>query len=183
MRCISFKGHSHQLPLANTIIPQSLPLHFFAVPAGVIFVLAVCGVNNELIGSLALVGCLLLILTKAGMEFSADHRAVREYYSLFGWRFGRWQSLPPIVGVTVKYFSEIVSPTPGRYSWGIWNDAPRHYAKLVVLLSVKNNPVGMVVGNFSLNEATEALDFARVMAEGFAVPVHTFLPDEQFNAL
>jgi len=183
MRCISFKGHSHQLPLANTISPQSLPLHFFAVPAGVIFVLAVCGVNNELIGSLALVGCLLLILTKAGMEFSADHRAVREYYSLFGWRFGRWQSLPPIVGVTVKYFSEIVSPTPGRYSWGIWNDAPWHYAKLVVLLSVKNNPVGMVVGNFSLNEATEALDFARVMAEGFAVPVHTFLPDEQFNAL
>lgn len=183
MRCISFRGHSHQLPLANTISPQSLPLHFFAVPAGVIFVLAVCGVNNELIGSLALVGCLLLILTKAGMEFSADHRAVPEYYSLFGWRFGRWQSLPPIVGVTVKYFSEIVSPTPGRYSWGIWNDAPWHYAKLVVLLSVKNNPVGMVVGNFSLNEATEALDFARVMAEGFAVPVHTFLPDEQFNAL
>ena len=147
-----------------------------------IFVLAVCGVNNELIGSLALVGCLFLILTKVGMEFSADHRAVRAYYSLFGRRFGRWQPLPPIVGVTVKYFSEVVSPTPGRYSWGIWNDAPRHYAKLVVLLSVKNNLVGIVVGNFSLDKATEALDFARNMAEGFAVPMHTFMPGEQFNA-
>ena len=182
MQWVSFRGHSYQLSLANTISPQSLPLHFFAVPAGVIFVLAVCGVNNELIGCLALVGCLLLILTKAGMEFSADYRAVREYYSLFGRRFGRWQPLPPIVGVTVKYFSKVVSPTLSRYSWGIWNDAPRRYEKLVVLLSVKNKPVGMVVGNFSLNDATEALDFARDMAEGFAVPVHTFLPGEQFNA-
>lgn len=70
----------------------------------------------------------------------------------------------------------LVSPTPGRYSWGIWNDAPRHYEKLVVLLSVQNNPLGMVVGNFSLDNATEALDFARDMAKSFAVPVHTFCP-------
>ena len=142
------------------------------------FVLAVCGVNEKLIGSLALGGCLLLVLTKAGMEFSADHGSVRDYYSLFGQRFGRWRPLPPIVGVTVKYFSEVVSPTPGRSSWGVWNDAPRHHKKLVVLLSVKNSPVGIIVGNFSLDEETEALDFAQGIAEGFAVPVHTFLPGE-----
>ena len=145
--------------------------------------LAVLGVNNKIGGSFALIGCLLIVLTKAGMEFSTDCRSFREYYSLFGWRFGRWEQLPAIVGVTVKYFSETTSVTPGRYSWGIWNDSPRQCEKLVVMLSVKNKPIGIVIGDFSLDDVNEAMSFAHNIAEGFAVPVHTFLPVNQFKPL
>ena len=145
--------------------------------------LAVLGVNNKIGGSFALIGCLLIVLTKDGMEFSADCRSFRDYYSLFGWRFGRWEQLPFIVGVTVKYFSETASATPGRYSWGIWNDSPRHCEKLVVMLSVINKPIGIVIGNFSLDDVNEAMSFAHNIAEGFVVPVHTFLPVNQFKPL
>ena len=140
-------------------------------------------VDNKISGSLALGVCLLIILAKVGMEFSADHRASREFYSLFGRKFGRWKPLPPIVGVTVKYFSEVASITPGSYSWGIWNTAPKHYEKLVVMLSVQDKPVGIIIGNFPLGDVNEALDFAHNIAEEFAVPVHTFLPANQFKPL
>lgn len=142
--------------------------------------LAVFGVNNLISGSLALVGCLLLILTKAGMEFNADHRSFREYYSLLGWRFGHWEQLPPIVGVTVKYFSEVSNARPSKYSW---NDATTHHEKLVVMLSVKNKPIGIVIGDFSLDDVNPAIDFAHDIAEGFCVPVHIFLPENRFKPL
>ena len=142
--------------------------------------LAVLGVDNKVGGSLALFGCLLIILAKAGMEFSEDYRSFRECYSLFGQRFGRWERLPPIVGVTVKYFSETASSTPSKYSW---SDAPVHYEKLVVMLSVENKSVGIIIANFSLDDVNPAIDFAHDIAEGFGVPVHIFLPSNQFKPL
>ena len=147
-----------------------------AAPAGVAFVLVVGGANRELTVGLTLVACLLDGLFQAGLEVCAVPRAMREYYSLFGRRWGRWQPLPPIVGVTVKYFSELIPPTPGKYSWGVWNDQPRRDEQLVVLLSVQDKPVGVVVGHFAPDEAAGALAFARGLADAFAVPVHTFLP-------
>ena len=56
-------------------VPQSLPLRFFAFPAGGLFGLAAGGVTDQLVGCLALGGCLLLVLTKARMEFRADPAA------------------------------------------------------------------------------------------------------------
>lgn len=134
--------------------------------------------NCELIVGLTLLACLLSWSTQAGLEVRATPRALREYYSLFGRRWGRWQPLPPIVGVTVKYFSELVPPTPSKYSWGIWNDQARRDEQLIVLLSVQDRPVGVVVGHFAADDAPGALAFARGLADDLAVPVHTFLPSE-----
>ena len=164
------------LPLANHLSSPSRPLPLFALPAGVAFVLVVGGVNREFTVGLTLAGCLLAWLTQAGVEVRAAPRAMRTYYSLFGRRWGRWQPLPPIVGVTVNYFSELVPPTQGKYSWGIWNDQPRRDEQVVVLLSVQDRPVGVVVGHFALDAVADALVFVRGLADGFAVPVHTFLP-------
>lgn len=140
--------------------------------------LAVFGVDSKISGSLALFGCLLIILAKAGMEFSEDHRSFREYYSLFGRRFGHWEPLPPIVGVIVKYFSE--TATASKYSW---SDTPIHYEKLIVMLSVQNKSVGIIIGDFSLDDVNPAIDFAHDIAEEFSVPVHIFLPTDQFKPL
>ena len=152
----------------------------FALPAGVAFGLVVCGVNRDLIVGLTLVAGLLTWFTQAGVEVRPAPRALRAYYALFGRRWGRWQPLPPIVGVTVKYFSERVPFTPGKYSWGVWNNPPpRRDEQLVVLLSVQNNPVGVVIGHFAVDDDTGAVAFARGLADDLAVPVHTFLPSEQ----
>ncbi|MCC3155118.1 hypothetical protein Q3A66_18490 [Hymenobacter sp. BT770] len=166
--------------MPSPISPSSLHPKFFAIPAGIFFVLAIFNLDNLIGGTIALVASLLIILTKAGMEFSEDHDSFREYYSLFGWRAGRWKLLPPIVGVTVKYFSEVSSGRPSKYSW---NDAPTHYEKLVVMLSVKNKPTGIIIGNFSLDDVNPAIDFAHDVAEEFDVPVHLFLPDNRFKQL
>lgn len=141
---------------------------------------AVFKIDNMIGGSLALAVCLIIVLIKSGMEFSSDYHSFRKYYSLFGWRLGRWEKLPPIVGITVKYFSEISGTSQSKYSW---KNAPTHYEKLIVMLSVKNKSVGIIIGNFSLDDVNPAIDFAHNIAEGFGVPVHIFLPENQFKQL
>ena len=165
----------------DPISPSALHPKFFAIPAGIFFVLAVFRVDNIIGALLALFSCLLIVMTKAGMEFSADNHSFRDYYSLLGWRFGRWESLPPIVGVTVKYFSEMEGGGSGRYSWGIWNNAPRSHGMLIVMLSVQNKSTGIIIANFSTDAVNNALDFSHGIAENFGVPVNTFLPADLFN--
>ena len=132
-------------------------------------------------GSLALVACLLIILTKEGIEFSDDHRSMRNYYSLLGWRYGSWEPLPTITGVTLKYFSELVNNTNSKYSWGVWNNTPNRNEKLIVMLSVQNRATGIILGEFSMDDVNSANSFAHDIAEEFAVPVHVFLPASQFR--
>ena len=129
-----------------------------------------------------LFGCVLVGLIRAGMDFSADNRLYREYYMLFGRRFGRWQPLPVIVGVTLKYFSEVVTVNSGN-NWKVWHNGPNRIGKLVVMLSVKNTATGIILSYFSLDDVNQASDFAHEIAEKFGVPVNIFLPTNQFRTL
>ena len=117
---VSFRGPSPPLPLANTLSLQLLPLHWFAIPAGVAFVLVFCGVDRELTVGFILAGCLRL-LTHPGVEVSADHRDLRETIpcSVGGGAAGNR------FGVTMKYFSELVPPPPRPVQlWNLERPAP-----------------------------------------------------------
>ena len=166
--------------MAAPISSNSSHAKLFAIPIGMFVLLAICGVDSKIAVTLALGGCLLITLIKAGIEFSADYRSYREYYSLFGMRFGAWKRHPSIVGVTIKYFSETASTKSHKYSW---NDTPAQHKKLIVMLSVENKSDGIIIGDFSLNDVNSAIDFAHDIAEGFGVPVHLFLPSNQFKPL
>lgn len=145
--------------------------------------LTVFNVDNTIGAALALFCCLFIALTKTGMEFSADNQFFREYYSLLGWRFGRWERLPPIVGVTVKYFSEMAGGGSDRYSWGIWNNTARSQARIIIMLSVENKSTGRIIDNFLTKDVSDALHFAHDIAENFGVPVNIFLPSDLLNPL
>jgi len=131
---------------------------------------------------MGLLGCLLVSFSTTGIEFSADNKFFRKCHALFGWRVGRWQKLPIIVGVTLKYFSKFEKTDSGD-TWGIWNNTPQREEKLVVMLSVKHTAVGIILGNFSVKDVNQAGDFAHEVANRLGVPVNTYLPSAQFKPL
>ncbi len=123
--------------------------------------------------------CLAPSLGQTNLEISPDCRRFRDYYALFGLRLGRWQPLPPIVGVTLKFYSTI-SRSNSKYEW---NATTSHHEELVVLLSVKGSATGMIIGRFDPDDVNLAIDFAHDTAERLGVVVHTHLPADQFKPL
>jgi hypothetical protein len=117
-----------------------------------------------------------------GVELSADRHQFRSYYGLLGLKIGRWQPLPPVVGVTLKYYSKI-QRSNSRYSRGILGAAARRAEELVVLLSVRNSATGIIVGRFSLDDVNPAIDFAHDLADELDVGVNMYLPPNQFKPL
>ena len=126
--------------------------------------------------AVALVVAMLLgALASSGhtaLELSPDYRKYRKYYSLFGWKTGRWQQLPPVVRVTLKYFATSSRHT-SKYTWG---SAVARHEELVVMLSIKNSATGLIIGTFSLDDVNPAIDFARDTAEHLGVPINKYLP-------
>jgi hypothetical protein len=121
-------------------------------------------------------------LGRQGTDLSADHRFYRYYFGLLGWRWGRWQPLPPVVGVTLKFYTEVSRGNAGNgpASWGIWNTSNVHYEKLVLLLSLQNSTEGLVLREFSSTELTEARQVAQEVASSFGnVPVHEYLAPQR----
>lgn len=122
-----------------------------------------------------MLGGLIASFGKVGVEFSTDFRSFREYHALFGWRIGRWQQLPIISGVTLKYFSEVI-PTDSTYSWGIWNDKPTIAKELIVMLSIQNKSTGIIIGRFSVQDTHQAVGYVQGVAKDFGVPARIYLP-------
>lgn len=132
-----------------------------------------------LIGLVILALCLAPTLGQTNLEISPDYRQFREYYAWFGLKLGRWQPLPAITGVTLKFFST-VSHSSSKYSW---NSTTSRHEELVVLLSVRNSATGMIIGRFDLDDVNPAIDFAHDAAERLGVAVHYHLPTDQFRPL
>ena len=119
-----------------------------------------------------------------GLEISADRRHRRDYWGLLGRRFGRWQPLPPVVGITLKYHSTVAKAgRPSALSWGIWKPASRRHQELVLMLSLSKQPTGLIVGRYDLDDVNAAIDFAHELAEYFDVPVNQYLPPHLFQPL
>ncbi|MEJ7664621.1 MAG: hypothetical protein WKG07_36450 [Hymenobacter sp.] len=119
-----------------------------------------------------------------GLEISADRRRSREYWGLRGWRVGSWRPLPPVVGITLKYYA--VRTKASRVtstSWGVWKPASHRHEELVVMLSLRNRATGLIVGRCALDDVNAAIDFAHELAGYFDVPVHQYLPPHLFEPL
>lgn len=111
---------------------------------------------------LGLLFCLGVNLHCTGLEISANKRNYRSYVGLPGLHLGRWQPLPPVVGVTLKYFSS-------------------SRERIVVLLSVGGQSQGLVCGRFELDDVNKAIDLAHDTAEAFSVLVTMYLPPHLFQ--
>jgi hypothetical protein len=170
----------------NTSTPRYLlRLVFWAAALGIAGLALLLGASVWKALFLAALLSLPWVLLKAfytGVELSADRRQFRSYFGLLGLKIGRWEHLPPIVGVTLKYYSKI-QRSNSRYSRGILGAAARRAEELVVLLSVRNSPTGIIVGRFSLDDVNPAIDFAHDLADELDVGVNMYLPPGQFKPL
>jgi hypothetical protein len=170
----------------NTSKPHTrFQFGFLAVPVGVAAVALLMGATVWKALLLAVLLSLPWAVLKAfytGVELSADRRQFRSYFGLLGLKIGSWQPLPPVVGVTLKYYSKI-QRSNSRYSTSILSAAARRAEELVVLLSVPNSPTGIIVGRFALDDVNPAIDFAHDLADELDVGVNMYLPPNQFKPL
>jgi len=126
---------------------------------------------------------LLALATLAGsghtaLELSSDHQYYRKYYAVLGLKMGRWQLLPPVIGITVKYYSSITR-VRAKYNQG----STRYRSEeVVVMLSVKGSTTGFIIGRFATDEVNTAIDLAYDTATGFRVPVNMYLPPDRFTS-
>ena len=69
------------------------------------FILIVLGgyllVTANWLGLIPLVVGLVLFLSTVGIQIDFSQPAHREYYGIFGFKFGKWKELPPVEYVTV----------------------------------------------------------------------------------
>lgn len=140
--------------------------------------------SNWLAGAAGLLLVAGLSSLYTGLEISADRRHRRDYWGLLGRRFGRWQPLPPVIGITLKYYATVTKAgQPNVTSRNTWKPARRRSEELVLMLSLHNQPTGLIVGRYDLDEVNEAIDFAHELAEYFDVPVNQYLPPHLFQPL
>ena len=119
-----------------------------------------------------------------GLEISVDRQRSRDYWGLLSWRFGRWQPLPPVVGITLKYYAtRTKAGRPSALSGGVWKPTSRRHEELVLLLSLQNRATGLIVGRCALDDVNAAIDFAHELADYFNVPVQQYLPPHLFEPL
>ncbi|AMR25919.1 hypothetical protein A0257_01615 [Hymenobacter psoromatis] len=111
----------------------------------------------------------------AGKEISAEFTQVRDYYDLLGWRFGSWQKLPTIVGVTLKKFSVLQSRMPAAMSWGSWQNSTGRLEEIVIILSVQHSRQGIIIGRTSVETLDQTTEAANRLAAHFGVPVNLYL--------
>ena len=142
-------------------------------------VVIIARVDPVVSAGVGLLGCLMITLGHSGLEFSPDCLTYRYYHKILGYRFGRWQTLPTVVGVTVKYFSTR-RKSSSKYEW---SNASKQNEVLIIMLSIANARGGIIIAYFSMDDVNQASDFAHKVAEKLHVPVNIYLPENQFKPL
>ena len=104
-----------------------------------------------------------------GVDFDLDCRRYRLYTGLHKWKIGTWTQLPTISGVTIKYFTEIITTEDET---GLRTDKD---ARFILLLSVANSSQGIIIQQFGLTEKEHALIMGARIAAIFQVPLATFI--------
>ena len=126
--------------------------------------------GNWLYGLAGLILGLILGFLYKGFGFDLSAKRYRVYTGLFQWRFGGWEPLPSVVGVTVKYFSQLTtSGEPGR----LRTDKSGEY---ILMLSIENSANGVILQRFGSNQAEYALELGKRVANVFDVRLTSFLP-------
>ena len=104
-----------------------------------------------------------------GIDFDLDCKRYRLYTGLHRWKFGAWKQMPAIVGVTIKYFSELVTT---ENETGLRTDKN---ARLILMLSVTDSSQGIIIQQFDLTEKKFALTTGARIAAILQVPLATFV--------
>ena len=147
--------------------------HLFTRESVVAVVFAAAGIyflcnHGWFLGCSGVLLAVSLAFLYKGLGFDLSGKRYRVYTGLFDWRFGTWEVLPPISGVTVKYFSELVtSGKAGRMR----TDQVGYY---VLMLSVVDSPQGLILQRFGLNQKEYALELSEQIANIFQVQVATY---------
>ena len=158
-------------PLART----GFQLRYLGATIPLVFVLVALDTAPWQAVLLGLAAWLLSSRGYAGKELTTDFAQVRDYYDLLGWRFGRWQKLPVIVGVTLKRYSVLQSDRPAAMGWGSWQNATRRVEELVIMLSVQDSRQGLIVGRTAVAELTATTEAAQRLAAHLGVPLNCYL--------
>ncbi|QJX48538.1 hypothetical protein HMJ29_17085 [Hymenobacter taeanensis] len=151
----------------------------FGLPITLFFILIIAGCAPLLSAVIGLVSCVgAHWLVQTGLEIDTTNRLQRTYYTVLGDVVGSWEPLPPIAGVTLKYFSTVThNTTPSsKNSWGIWKDDHKRNEELIVMLSVAQSNTGITLQAFSIDRLQAAHDFGQSLASQFGVPLNIYLP-------
>lgn len=150
----------------------------YAFPLGLFFIAVLVGGQPIVWAGVAFFLIGIAMLGQHGLEIDPAQARMRTYHSLFGYSVGRWQPLPSVVGVTIKYFAyTTTNATPsGNSSWGIWNDSRQFSKEIVTMLSVAGSSTGIILQTYALEQAAEAVDFGQTLADQLAVPLNNYLP-------
>lgn len=163
---------SYPLPIRLTRTPVAI-LNFI-VPLVTFFGLVGLGYSPLLSAGIALVLCVVSArLVHTGVEIDPVKKIQRTYYTALGRSVGTWKPLPPVTGVTLKYFS---SRSRKADTWGVWNEGDQRNEKLILLLSVAGSRTGITLQSFFTSSLPEAHQFAQEMADKLEVPLHVYLP-------
>ncbi|MDJ0365316.1 hypothetical protein QMK33_09130 [Hymenobacter sp. H14-R3] len=151
---------------------------------GVAGVLVLYGAAVWVAGLVGLAVVLGLSSLGTGLEFSPDLQRYRQYLELRRWRVGRWQSLPLVVGITLKYYSAVSKDSAlGSSNKYAWKNPKGRHQELIVMLSQQRSATGIIMAHFSLDAVNDAIDFAHELADRFQVPVNQYLPTHLFQPL
>lgn len=148
------------------------------IPITVFIILAIAGYQPVPSAIIALVCISASWFVHWGTEVDTLRRLQRTYYTVLGLSFGRWKPLPPIVGVTLKYFSSVShNPTPSSStSWGIWKDNFKRDEEVIIMLSIVQSSTGIIIRTVPIVELEAALEYAQSLAHQLGVPLNTYLP-------
>lgn len=125
--------------------------------------------KNWLLGIIGLLlGASLGFLYK-GIGFDLPNQRYRIYTGLFQFRFGRWTTLPAVVGVTIKYFSELVDCGDEGV---VRNEKIGCY---ILMLSVEHASNGIILQRFGLNRKKYVIKLGQIISDLLDVPLATFL--------
>jgi hypothetical protein len=126
----------------------------FGLPITLFFILIIAGCAPLVSGIVGLACCVgAHWLVQTGVEIDTTRRLHRTYYSVLGNVVGPWEPLPPVTGVTLKYFSTVSrnSTLSAQNSWGIWKDGDKRNEELIVMLSVARSNTGITLQSYSLD--------------------------------
>lgn len=151
----------------------------FGLPIALFFMLIISGCAPLLSAGVGLVFCIgAHWLVQTGLEVDLSKGSQRTYYSILGNPTGSWKPLPPVRGITLKYFSTTShNTTPSSTnSWGMWKDANKRNEEIIVMLSIAGSSTGITLQTFPIEGLPAAVDFAQGLADRFGVPLNTYLP-------